>query len=311
MARSEGRLLADAWEDPEFIALPGAAQRLYMFLLSQRDLAHDGVIALRIPRWARKAAGLTASDIEKDIAILAETRFVVADDETGELLVRSLLRRDKVYRQPNVLLSAADHLALVESDQIRAALADELRRIAVLDDIPNGAVETLTRMLVALGIQDVKPMAKPTDNPIGKATEKGSRKGSAKGSGNPSGEGSHKGSGKASEQSPGERGVVTVVTTDSPVPLSPIPGSPDPGSPDPSTQVASLPSSATRAAEPRNGGHESPMTLSSRRRWSPGPANGFPTWTAAGKPKSSSTTGEPRPVTRRSWTGLRRGATGC
>ena len=51
MARSEARLSVEIWNDPDFLALSADAQRMYMFLISQSDLAHDGVLALRERRW--------------------------------------------------------------------------------------------------------------------------------------------------------------------------------------------------------------------------------------------------------------------
>ena len=102
--------MVDIWTDREFLALPPTAQRLYMFLISQPDIAHDGVLALRERRWAGSASGLTAASVVDDLVALAAARFVVIDQTTEELLVRSFIRRDGVYRQPNLLLAAKKHL---------------------------------------------------------------------------------------------------------------------------------------------------------------------------------------------------------
>lgn len=194
MARSEARLVVSIWEDPDFLALTPSAQRLFMFLISQPDLAHDGVIALRERRWSKKAAGLTVAQIQADLDELSATRFVMVDEDAEELLIRSFIRRDKVYRQPNVLRAAADHLATVSSPMIRAAVGTELNRIQTLaEDIPPGSKDVLAGMLEACG------------NP----------------SGNPSPDPSDKGSGLR----PGERGVVTEVSSASP---NPVPRSPAP-----------------------------------------------------------------------------------
>lgn len=190
MARSEARLVVSIWDDPDFLALSPMAQRLFMFLISQPDLAHDGVIALRERRWSKKAAGLSVELVEDSLAELSTARFVVVDVDTEELLIRSFIRRDKVYRQPNVLRAAADHLATVSSRTVKQAVAAELARIVSADDIPEGSKAVLDAMLEALPT----PPEDPSPNP----TEKGSNKGSG--------------------LRPGERGVVTAVGSASPYP---------------------------------------------------------------------------------------------
>lgn len=238
MARSEARLVVSIWEDPDFLSLTPSAQRLFMFLISQPDLAHDGVIALRERRWSKKAAGLTVAQIGADLDELSAARFTLVDEDAEELLVRSFIRRDKVYRQPNVLRAAADHLATVSSPMIRAAIGTELARIQTFaEDIPAGSKDVLAGMLEACG----NPSANPSANPPGDGKGSGNPSGAKsppdessdtprddadesagdEGSGNPSGNPSGKGSGLR----PGERGVVTAVSSDSPIP---VPLSPDP-----------------------------------------------------------------------------------
>lgn len=150
MPRTEARIFTSIWKDGDFLALPPTAQRLYMFLLSQPELSYCGVMPLRPPRWVPKAAGLTASDIEQDLKVLetAGRVFVVTDHESGELLVRSMMRRDNAWKQPNLLKQAIDSAAEIESPKIRAALLGEVRRLPV-DDSPSGQVKTLVGVLIA------------------------------------------------------------------------------------------------------------------------------------------------------------------
>jgi hypothetical protein len=188
MARSEARLVVSIWADPDFLALSPTAQRMFMFLISQPDLAHDGVIALRERRWSKSSAGLTAAQVAQDLDELSAARFTLVDEDTEELLIRSFVRRDKVYRQPNVLRAAGDHLATVSSPRIRAAVGAELARIqAEAEDIPEGSKAVIAAMLTAVG----NPSPNPSDDP------------------------SPKGSGLR----PGERGVVTAVSSGSPNPV--------------------------------------------------------------------------------------------
>ncbi|MFC4107800.1 hypothetical protein ACFOX0_17945 [Micromonospora zhanjiangensis] len=264
MARSEARLSVSIWSDPDFLALGPAPQRMFMFLLSQPDLAHDGVIALRERRWSKSAAGLTRADVEQALADLAAARFVVVDEDTEELLVRSFIRRDKVYRQPNVLRAAQDHLEVVTSPAIRAAIAVELRRIAESGDLRGEPVRIVTEMLDALG----NPSGNPSPNPSGKAaghppdddgdpgpnppddgphdhdgpddtseapdTADTPEQEVAAGR-NPSRNPSANPSGNPSAGTPGERGVVTAVSSGSPFPV-PLSPDPDPHSPPPAAR---------------------------------------------------------------------------
>jgi len=241
MARSEARLLVSIWDDPDFLALSPMSQRMYMFLISQPDLAHDGVIALRERRWSKKAAGLSVERVTDTLDELSTARFVVVDADTEELLIRSFIRGDKVYRQPNVLMSAADHLATVSSREIHAVIAAELARIADMNDVPEGSRKAFAQIVAVAekgsrnpspkGPGDGKASGNPSVNPSSgespsaddpvtasdgpqvSAGDKGSRNPSA----NPSG--------KGCPRSPGERGMVTAVGSASPypVPRSPVP----------------------------------------------------------------------------------------
>jgi len=162
MARSEARIFTSIWRDEDFLALPPSAQRLYMFLLSQDDLTYCGVMPLRERRWASKAAGLTLADIEQDLKALGgtaypsanpdsdsrRTPFVITDPETGELLVRSLMRRDNAWKQPNLLKQARESAEQIESPGIRRALLAELQRLP-LDESPSSQVKTLVAEFIA------------------------------------------------------------------------------------------------------------------------------------------------------------------
>lgn len=207
MARSEARLSVEIWSDPDFLALSPSAQRQYMFLLSQADLAHTGVIALRERRWSRSAAGLTAADVERDLKELEGARFVVIDWDAEELLVRSFMRGDKVYRQPQVLAVAATQLTLVSSLPLRVALRVELERIATLD-MAAGSRPLVESMIAAL--EETRSYPKSGDLRVIAGGE---------GGGHPT---EHPAQ-IPGQQALGDWGVVTTVTTDSPKPHSSIP----------------------------------------------------------------------------------------
>lgn len=103
MARGHGRILASIWEDEDFIALDEGEQRMYQFLLSQPNLNHAGLLPMTLRRWARKARGLTVGTLESRLDALEARRFTVMDTDTEELLIRSFVRNDGVWKQPKVM----------------------------------------------------------------------------------------------------------------------------------------------------------------------------------------------------------------
>lgn len=244
MARSEARVTVDIWDDPDFRALTCSQQRAYLFLVSQRDLCHTGVIALRERRWARTAADLNSAVVIADLKALEAARFVVVDENTEEVLVRSLLRRDKVYRQPNVLRTAAGQVAQIESQAIRAVLLAELRRIAASGDVPAGSAAVFGEMVATLGGDPAPLPAAAGDDPGDPSPTP---------SGTPSPTPSGRGSGTPSAATPGDWGVVTAVSSDSPIPNPQAPSPVPPETP---------PASPERAGEPR--GRRTPERLGTR-----------------------------------------------
>ncbi|NRQ40866.1 hypothetical protein HII36_55040 [Nonomuraea sp. NN258] len=217
MAREEARLFTRIWRDEHFRALTANAQRQFLFLLSQDDLTYAGTLALRERRWANTAAGLTIADVRDGLAELAKPApsnpsanpsgnpstnpsanpagnppgsrsFVVIDENTEELLVRSLIRLDGVWKIPNLMLSARRAAELVESAQIRAVLLHELHRIPI-DDKTSAHV----RAEHALFVQDLGGPAAPPElvdlaasRWTGARSRNGRGKGSKNGSPNPS-----------------------------------------------------------------------------------------------------------------------------
>ncbi len=134
MARSHGRILASIWAPgSDFLLLDSDAQRQFMFLLSQPDLSHAGLIPLRARRWAQSAADLTTDCVQTALKKLEAARFVVIDEDTEELLIRTYVRGDGVYKQPKVMIRMAEDAAVMASPRLRAAFVAEMRRIPLAE----------------------------------------------------------------------------------------------------------------------------------------------------------------------------------
>lgn len=160
MARSHARLLTSIWRDSDFLALSASAQRAYMLVMSQPNLSYCGVISYTPKRWAGCAKDTTVKDIRRGIDELVLARFLLLDEETEELWVRSFIKHDQVLKQPNVAIAARKDAEAVQSVPVRDAIGDAFPELFA------------------------EPESKPSPNP--------SRNPSAKPSTNPSANGSGK-----------------------------------------------------------------------------------------------------------------------
>lgn len=163
MANDHAQIYSSIWNDRDFLALDQYTQRLYFFLTSQNNLSKAGHLPVTPRRWATSASDLTPGEVLDILGELAAARFVVWDQETEEVLVRTYIRWDKVYRQPNVMQRAVSDAAEIVSPRLRLALLTELDRLP-LDEVPDtkppkggpsarqtvaGCIETLRRTLFA------------------------------------------------------------------------------------------------------------------------------------------------------------------
>jgi len=134
MSRRYANLMLTVWNDHDWRSLPYASQWLYTMLISQPDINHAGVLSLAERRWAQFAEDASRALIDHALGVLSVRRFVVVDEDTEECLVRTFLRRNAgESRKPNMVKSALTAARAVQSPRIRAALADELRRVDVSD----------------------------------------------------------------------------------------------------------------------------------------------------------------------------------
>jgi hypothetical protein len=106
------------------------SQQLYALLISYSTRNLAGVLPMTLKRWAGCTADSTVENItDVAAAALAARRFVVVDWDTEELLVRTYIRNDEVYKQPNLMQAARKFCRQVESVSLRWALFDELTKL--------------------------------------------------------------------------------------------------------------------------------------------------------------------------------------
>lgn len=122
MARSHARVLTSIWSDADFTRLSTDAQWLYVAILSQPSLSFAGVVALTPRRWAGFSRTMTPAKIAKALAELVAADFVIYDENTEEIAVRSFMKNDGILTSPNVMKAAAREYLLIVSATVRSAV---------------------------------------------------------------------------------------------------------------------------------------------------------------------------------------------
>lgn len=127
MANAAGMIYESIWRDGDWRKLSMRAQRLYMQLLSQKELDCAGILPLQPDKWATGCDELTVEQVWEDLNELQDNRFVYYDADTYETFIRTYTRNSNVMKVPNMRKSACRSALLVGSDIIKPILAAELR----------------------------------------------------------------------------------------------------------------------------------------------------------------------------------------
>jgi hypothetical protein len=133
VARSYAAIHLRIWADPDWRHLDVDAQHLYLLLISQPQMNLAGVLPLQTRKWASCVAGWDVSIVEKALHALTDTGFLVVDEDTEEVLVRTFIRNDGGYRTPGPLKSILRVAETIQGPRLRKVLADELGKLPPLD----------------------------------------------------------------------------------------------------------------------------------------------------------------------------------
>jgi hypothetical protein len=129
MSRDYAKTNVTIWQDSDFRALPFPAQHLYMTMWSHPDLSYCGVLDWRPGRLAALSDGWTAQAVRTFADCLASRHFIVVDDDTEEVLVRSWVRWEEILKQPRLSVSYVKAFSSVASNVLRSVLVHELTKI--------------------------------------------------------------------------------------------------------------------------------------------------------------------------------------
>ena len=169
MARDYCQIKVRIWHDGEFTSLSGNAQRLYIYLCSQPKLDMAGVTPWRPRLAARSASDWTTETVEDALAELEQSMYVLLDDDTDELLVRSFIRNDELLKSPNLTKAMVKAWRSIDSTILRGVIGFEVARLRDEDGSLKG-LEHCEELFA-------QPLIDPRGNPFGKGSPKCSGKG--------------------------------------------------------------------------------------------------------------------------------------
>jgi hypothetical protein len=129
VARDHGRLRVVVWSDDDFRALSLDAQWAYFAALSQPGVSYAGHVPYTVRRWSGLATDMTATRVRRAVRLLEDRRFVVVDESTEELLIRSFLKHDGILTSPNICKATVKAFRTISSTRLRTAFLVELRRL--------------------------------------------------------------------------------------------------------------------------------------------------------------------------------------
>lgn len=144
MARTYAQVRVSVWQDDDFRDLPIEAQHLYFLLLTAPTMNLAGVSDWRPERIASLAHGWSSAAVRKAARILEQRRYILTDDSTEEVLVRTLVKHDGILRNPKLAAGMMSAWTGTFSRRLRAAIANEVQKLS------GGASETVERAITPL-----------------------------------------------------------------------------------------------------------------------------------------------------------------
>lgn len=130
MPRNYGRTRTAIWRDKDFRTLTPEARFTYTMLFNQPNVTAVGVLELTVTRWGGNT-GYPTSVIGKALAELVEHHYLVIDEDTEEVFIRSFVKHDGGANNDLRRKAIQAAAAAVVSDTVRASIAVELDRIGV------------------------------------------------------------------------------------------------------------------------------------------------------------------------------------
>ena len=129
MARDHGRIFTSIWSDEDFRQLTPGAQHVYLMLTTSPSLSYCGVADWRPRRLLPLARDWNPDCFWASVAELVQRLYIVVDEDTEEVLVRSFIRNDGLMKQRHMGVSMAKAHSAVASNVLRGVIVHELIRL--------------------------------------------------------------------------------------------------------------------------------------------------------------------------------------
>lgn len=130
MARTYAKLHVGIWTDDDFKTLSSQAQRLYIYLFGHPRLDAAGTLPWQPNIAARSASDITMHDVEQALHELRLKHFIVLDDDTGVLAIRSHVRNDQILANSKNTAAFVQAWEVLDSELLKSVIAFEVDRIA-------------------------------------------------------------------------------------------------------------------------------------------------------------------------------------
>lgn len=175
MARDHASIRIDIWNDDDFRALTIHAQFLYLQLLSSATLSYAGVADWRPVRIAALSSDADKGNVQQAANELAGRSFIVVDDDTEEVLIRSFLKHDGLLHKPNVTKAMVTAFSKIASPTLRGVVVWELSKLHDRHpDWKGFSAEGVTDLLDRGSVDPSSVVPKRDRNPLSKGSVKGS-----------------------------------------------------------------------------------------------------------------------------------------
>lgn len=116
-------------DDPSWRCLTRSQQNLYLLLLLRLSTNLCGVVDWRPKKLAVNASDMTVETIEADAVVLEKKLYIVRDEDTDEVLIRSFLRNDAPLKSSKTAIAVRSSYTDTASSKLRGVIVFELQRL--------------------------------------------------------------------------------------------------------------------------------------------------------------------------------------
>ena len=116
-------------DDPSWRCLTRSQQNLYLLLLLKLSTNLCGVVDWRPKKLAVNASDMTVETIEADAVVLEKKLYIVRDEDTDEVLIRSFLRNDAPLKSNKTAIAVRSSYTDTASSKLRGVIVFELQRL--------------------------------------------------------------------------------------------------------------------------------------------------------------------------------------